>query len=72
MKNENGQIITDIFHKHTDTQQYFHFNSHHTQNCLKSIPYTLARRIYTIIPDKSLSETRLKKLHTREDAQQHE
>ena len=48
-KNENGQILTDINHMPTDTQQYLHFDSHYHQNCLKSIPYTLARRIYTII-----------------------
>ena len=28
-KNENGEIITDVYHKPTDTQQYLHFNSHH-------------------------------------------
>ena len=36
---KNGQIITPT----TDIQQYFHFNSHHPQNCIKSTPYTLAR-----------------------------
>ena len=28
IKKENGQIITDIYHKPTDTQQYLHFNSY--------------------------------------------
>ena len=28
-KNVNGQIITDIYHKPTDTQQYLHFRSQH-------------------------------------------
>ena len=37
------------YHKPTDTQQYLHFNSHYPQNCIKSIPYTVARRIHTII-----------------------
>ena len=41
IKNENGQIITDIYLKPTDTQQYLHFKSHHTKSCIKSIPYTL-------------------------------
>ena len=27
IKNVNGQIITDIYHKPTDTQQYLHFRS---------------------------------------------
>ena len=32
--------------------------------CIKSILYTLARRIHTIITDKNLQKTRLKELHT--------
>ena len=44
-KNENGQIITDIYRKPTDTQQY-HFNSYHPQNGIKSISYTLAQNIH--------------------------
>ena len=27
IKNKNGQIIADIYHKHADTQQYIHFKS---------------------------------------------
>ena len=38
IKNENGQIITDIYHKPTDTQQYIHFKSHHPKSCIKSTP----------------------------------
>ena len=60
IKNVNGQIITAIYHKSTDTQQYLHFRSHHPQNCIKSIPYTLARRIHTIIIDKNLKKYALK------------
>ena len=51
IKNINGQVITDIYHKPTDTQQYLHFKSHHFKDCIKSIPYTLAHRIFTIITD---------------------
>ena len=29
IKNVNGQIITDIYHKQTDTKQYLYFKSHH-------------------------------------------
>ena len=36
----------------TDTWQYLHFNSHHPQNSMKSIPYTLACRICTIVVNK--------------------
>ena len=63
IKNKNDEITTDIYHKPRDTQQYFHFNSHHPKNCIKSIPYTLAYRIYTIITDKDLRKTHLKELH---------
>ena len=63
-KNVNGQIITDIYHKPTDIQQYLHFRSYHPKNCIKSIPYTLVRRINTIITDKNWKKTRLKELHT--------
>ena len=63
IKNENGEIITDINHKPTDTQQYLHFNSHHPKNCLKSIPYTLAWRICTIMTNKKLRKFHLKELY---------
>ena len=58
-KNVNGQIITEIYHKPTDTQQY-----PHPQNCMKSILYTLARKIPTIITDGNLKYTHLKELLT--------
>ena len=48
----------------TTNQQYHHFESHHPKNCIKSIPYTLARRIHTVITDKNLKKTRLKELPT--------
>ena len=28
IKNQSGQIITDIYYKPTDTKQYLHFESH--------------------------------------------
>ena len=68
IKNENGEIMTDIYYKPTDTQQYLHFNSHHPQICLKSISYTLAGRICTIIINKKLRKFRPKQhinLHQR-------
>ena len=63
IKNENGQIIRDIYHKPTDTHKYLTFNSHHPQNCIKSIPYTLAHKICTTITNKNLRKTCLKELH---------
>lgn len=64
VKIKNNNIITDIYHKPTDTQQYLHFKSHHPKSCLKSIPYSLARRICTIVTDEHLQTTRLKELQT--------
>ena len=64
IKNVNGWIITDIKHKPTDTQKYLHFNSNHPKICIKSIPYTLVRKINTIITDEDLRKTLLKERHT--------
>ena len=58
IKNVNGQIITDIYHNQ-QTPNNGSFKSHPT-NCIKSIPYTLARRIYTITTDKNLKKLTLK------------
>ena len=52
IKNVNGQIIKDISHKPTDTLHYLLFKSHRPKNCIKSIPYTLARRIHSISKSK--------------------
>ena len=46
IKNESGQIITNIYHKCANTQQY------HPQYYIKSIPYTLACIICTIATNK--------------------
>ena len=32
IKNQNGQIIIDIYHKSTDTRQYHLFKSHNSKN----------------------------------------
>ena len=60
IKNVNGQIITDIYHKPTDTQQSLRFKSRHPKSCVKSIPHTLARKIQTIITDKKIKKLTLK------------
>ena len=59
---ENNKLITDIYRKPTDTQQYLHFKSQHPKSCRNSIPYTLARRICTIIVPSTLRKTRLDEL----------
>ena len=39
LTNVNGQVITYVYHKPTNTQQYLHFKSHPPKT-IKSIPYT--------------------------------
>ena len=63
IRNKNGQIITDIYHKHTDSQQYLYFKSHHPKNCIKSTPYTLAHGICTIVTNKKTLEELYVTLH---------
>ena len=58
----------------TNQQTPLHFKSHQSKNRIKYIPYTLARRIHTIM-DKSLKKLALKNYtqpYTREDTQQHQ
>ena len=64
IKSENGQIITDIYHKPTDTQQYLHSNSYHHKNCIKPTPYNVAHKICTIIPHKNLKKKLALKIYT--------
>jgi hypothetical protein len=56
---QNNKIITDIFHKPTDTKQYLHFKSCHPRSTKCNIPYNLARRICTIVIQPELRQTRL-------------
>ncbi len=54
----NEKVITDIYYKQTDTQNYATFKSSHPKHTLKNIPYNLARRLCTIIDEKSTLDTR--------------
>ena len=60
IKNVNDQIITDINHKPTETQQYLHSKNQPRKNCIKSTPYTLAHRIHTIFTVKNFKKRALK------------
>ena len=64
IKKSQNKIITDLYHKPTDTQQYLHFKSHHPKACRNNIPYNLARRIVTIVSDNTLKHQRLNELKT--------
>ena len=60
---KQGECInTDIYYKPTDTHQYLDFGSCHPRHIKRSIPYNLARRIYTIVSDECTREQRLQDL----------
>ena len=58
----NEKVITDIYYKPTDTQNYVPFQSSHPKHTVNNIPYNLARRLCTIIDQRSTLETRLEQL----------
>lgn len=62
LRKENREIITDIFHKSTDTKQYLHFKSCHPRSTKNNIPYILARRICTIVTKPNLRRQRLQEM----------
>lgn len=55
-------ITTDLYCKPTDTHQYLDFRSCHPSHTKRNIPFNLARRICTIITDKTLRSKRLEEL----------
>ena len=54
-----NSIVTDIFHKVTDSQQYLSFNSCHPKHTKINIPFSLARRQCTIVSDETILPARL-------------
>ena len=60
-KKEN-KLHTDIFYQTTDTHQYLGYRSCHPKHTKNNIPYTLARRICTIIVEEDLREKRFLEL----------
>ncbi|MCG8076000.1 MAG: GIY-YIG nuclease family protein, partial [Candidatus Thiodiazotropha taylori] len=62
---KNGtSISTDIYFKVTDSKQYLNFKSCHPKHTKTNVPFSLARRICTIVSDKTLLNHRLKELAT--------
>ena len=55
-------IITDIYFKSTDSKQYLNFNSCHPKTTKTNIPFSLARRICTIVSDSNMLKIRLQEL----------
>ena len=62
IKKVNNQITTDIYQKPTDSKQYLLFKSCHPKHIKLNIPYNLAKRICTIVSDKTTQDLRLQDL----------
>jgi len=60
----NHNILTDIYHKPTDTHQFLTYNSCHPRHTKNSIPYGEARRLCTIIDDVDVRNARLNEMKT--------
>ena len=59
-----NKILTDIHRKPTDSLNYLHFYSSHPSHIKRNIPYTLSRRICTIVNDQDLKQIRLQEMKT--------
>ena len=59
---ENNNIWMDIFYKKTDTRRCVPFNSCHSKQYKKNIPFILARRVCTIVENNEVRKKRLGKL----------
>ena len=59
IKCNNDKIWMDIYYKPTDTHRCLPFSSNHSKHCKKNIPFTLARRICTIVEN---TEAKMKHL----------
>ena len=61
-KIKNGKIITDLYQKPTDKNQYLLTSSCHPIECLDSIPFSLAMRINRICSEEEDREFRFQEL----------
>ena len=59
---ENNNIWIDTFYKKTDTPRCVPCNSCHPKQCKKNIPFTLARKICTIVENHEVRKKRLDEL----------
>ena len=69
---KDKSLDTDIYYKETDSHNYVPFFSYHPHKTLSNIPFTLVRRICTIVSDKAKLDSgldgtcaRLKRKHYR-------
>ena len=62
VKKEGFKIETDIYYKPTDSKRYLLFNSCHPKHTRTSTPYSLARRIRSIVTNEDTLQVRLNEL----------
>ena len=62
IKRTNQGISLDLYRKPTDTQHCLNFESCHPTHCKTNIPFSMARRICTIVENASAKLEHLKKL----------
>ena len=62
VKKEGSKLETDIYYKPTDSKLYLLFNSCHPKHTRTSIPYSLARRIRSIVTNEGILRIRMNEL----------
>ena len=62
IKRNNDKIWIDIYYKPTDNHRCLPFSSNHPKHCKKNIPFTLARRICTIVENTEAKVKHLENL----------
>ena len=63
-KMANGELMTDLYVKPTDSHAYLNFSSCHPRHIVNSIPYSQALRIIRICSDEDSQSKRLEDLKT--------
>ena len=62
IKRNNDKIWMDIYYKPTDTHSSLPFSSNHPNYCKNNIPFTLTRRICTIVENTEVKMEHLENL----------
>ena len=62
IKKSSTKICMNIYNKLKDSKRYVPFTSNHPWHCLTNIPFSLARRICTIVENENVKEKRFKEL----------